>query len=134
MPRRHAAGWADGGVRFPRDVALALAAGAANVMVGSWLAGTHESAADTRLLESITTMLVGIAAYMGWRHAKKDGRLTAPSVSRGEADAISIAILAEPVTAAITIPFAIFTPILWEASWFSYPLVVALLNRRKGQL
>jgi len=39
--------WADGGVRFPRDVALALAAGAANVMVGSWLAGTHESAADT---------------------------------------------------------------------------------------
>jgi IMP dehydrogenase len=40
--------WADGGVRFPRDVALAIAAGAANVMVGSWLAGTHESAADAR--------------------------------------------------------------------------------------
>ena len=40
--------WADGGVRFPRDVALALAAGAANVMVGSWLAGTYESAADVR--------------------------------------------------------------------------------------
>ncbi|HEY5664157.1 MAG TPA: GuaB1 family IMP dehydrogenase-related protein [Ilumatobacter sp.] len=39
--------WADGGVRFPRDVALALAAGASNVMIGSWLAGTHESAADT---------------------------------------------------------------------------------------
>jgi len=40
--------WADGGVRYPRDVALALAAGASNVMVGSWLAGTHESAADTQ--------------------------------------------------------------------------------------
>jgi IMP dehydrogenase len=39
--------WADGGVRFPRDVALALAGGAANVMFGSWLAGTFESAADT---------------------------------------------------------------------------------------
>ena len=39
--------WADGGVRFPRDVALAIAAGAANVMFGSWLAGTYESAADT---------------------------------------------------------------------------------------
>jgi IMP dehydrogenase len=38
--------WADGGVRYPRDVALALAAGASNVMVGSWLAGTYESAAD----------------------------------------------------------------------------------------
>lgn len=39
--------WADGGVRHPRDVALALAAGADNVMFGSWLAGTYESAADT---------------------------------------------------------------------------------------
>ena len=38
--------WADGGVRHPRDVALAIAAGAANVMVGSWLAGTHESPGD----------------------------------------------------------------------------------------
>ncbi|MFB4296477.1 GuaB1 family IMP dehydrogenase-related protein [Actinomadura sp. NTSP31] len=38
--------WADGGVRHPRDVALALAAGAANVMVGSWFAGTFESPGD----------------------------------------------------------------------------------------
>ena len=38
--------WADGGIRYPRDIALALAGGAANVMFGSWLAGTYESAAD----------------------------------------------------------------------------------------
>ncbi|MEV1293248.1 GuaB1 family IMP dehydrogenase-related protein [Pseudonocardia sp. NPDC049635] len=38
--------WADGGVRHPRDVALALAAGAASVMIGSWLAGTYESPGD----------------------------------------------------------------------------------------
>lgn len=42
--------WADGGVRHPRDVALALAAGASNVMIGSWFAGTHESPGD--LLQS----------------------------------------------------------------------------------
>ena len=41
--------WADGGVRHPRDVALALAAGASNVMVGSWFAGTHESPGDLML-------------------------------------------------------------------------------------
>jgi IMP dehydrogenase len=41
--------WADGGVRHPRDVALAVAAGASQVMVGSWFAGTHESPGDLRV-------------------------------------------------------------------------------------
>jgi len=43
--------WADGGVRHPRDVALALAAGASQVMVGSWFAGTLESPGDVQLDE-----------------------------------------------------------------------------------
>ncbi|MDO5710723.1 MAG: GuaB1 family IMP dehydrogenase-related protein [Micrococcales bacterium] len=38
--------WADGGVKYPRDVALALAAGAASVMIGSWFAGTYEAPGD----------------------------------------------------------------------------------------
>ena len=38
--------WADCGVRHPRDVALALVAGASNVMIGSWFAGTYESPGD----------------------------------------------------------------------------------------
>jgi IMP dehydrogenase len=38
--------WADGGVRHPRDIALALAAGASAVMIGSWFAGTYESPGD----------------------------------------------------------------------------------------
>ena len=38
--------WADGGVKHPRDVALALAAGASQVMIGSWFAGTYESPGD----------------------------------------------------------------------------------------
>jgi IMP dehydrogenase len=41
--------WADGGVRYPRDVALALAAGASQVMIGSWFAGTYESPGDLQL-------------------------------------------------------------------------------------
>ena len=41
--------WADGGVRYPRDVALALAAGAASVMIGSWFAGTLESPGDLKV-------------------------------------------------------------------------------------
>ncbi|MFD9776107.1 IMP dehydrogenase [[Kitasatospora] papulosa] len=35
--------WSDGGIRHPRDVVLALAAGASSVMVGSWFARTLES-------------------------------------------------------------------------------------------
>lgn len=38
--------WADGGIRHPRDVALALAAGASAAMIGSWFAGTYESPGD----------------------------------------------------------------------------------------
>lgn len=41
--------WADGGVRHPRDVALALAAGVSAVMIGSWFAGTYESPSDLRV-------------------------------------------------------------------------------------
>ncbi|MCU1409503.1 MAG: guanosine monophosphate reductase [Rhodoglobus sp.] len=44
--------WADGGVRYPRDVALALAAGAASVMIGSWFAGTIEAPGTLALDES----------------------------------------------------------------------------------
>ena len=40
--------WADGGVRYPRDVALGLAAGAASVMIGSWFAGTIEAPGQLR--------------------------------------------------------------------------------------
>lgn len=38
--------WADGGVRHPRDAALALAGGAGSVMIGSWFAGTNESTGE----------------------------------------------------------------------------------------
>jgi IMP dehydrogenase len=40
--------WADGGVRYPRDVALALAAGGSSVMIGSWFAGTIEAPGQLR--------------------------------------------------------------------------------------
>lgn len=38
--------WADGGVKYPRDVALYLAAGASRVMVGTMLCPTFESPGD----------------------------------------------------------------------------------------
>ena len=38
--------WADGGIREPRNLALAMAAGASNTMIGTIFAGTHESPGD----------------------------------------------------------------------------------------
>jgi len=38
--------WADGNIKQPRDVALAIAAGASSAFFGSWFAGTYESPAD----------------------------------------------------------------------------------------
>jgi IMP dehydrogenase len=40
---------ADGGIRHPRDVALALAAGASTTMFASWFAPTFESPADIKV-------------------------------------------------------------------------------------
>ena len=42
---------ADGGIRFSGDIAKALAAGAACVMVGSMFAGTEESRAEVELYQ-----------------------------------------------------------------------------------
>jgi IMP dehydrogenase len=42
---------ADGGIKHPRDVALAIAAGATSTMIGTWFAGTYESPADVQIDE-----------------------------------------------------------------------------------
>ena len=61
--------WADGGIRHPRDVALAIAAGASQVMIGSWFAGTYESPGDL--------------------HADGDGRLYKESFGMASARAVA---------------------------------------------
>lgn len=61
--------WADGGIRHPRDVSLALAAGASQVMIGTWFAGTHESPGDI--------------------HSDRDGRLYKENFGMASARAVA---------------------------------------------
>jgi uncharacterized membrane protein len=94
----------------------------------------YEAAIDLRVFESVTAMMVGIASYWGWYYAKHKANLISPSLTKKDADDISVRILAEPITAAITLPFAIFSPLLWEIAWFSYPLISRVLNKRRSIL
>jgi uncharacterized membrane protein len=83
----------------------------------------------TRALESATAALVGIAGAWGWSYAIKNHRLLLPDVTEQYAYRLRDRILAEPITAIITLPLAFVGPILWEISWLSYPLVVWLVRQ-----
>jgi hypothetical protein len=81
------------------------------------------------LIRSIAAALVGIAGGWGWAYAIKNHRLLLPEVTEQYAYQLRDRILAEPITAIITIPMAFLGPILWQISWLSYPLVVSLVRR-----
>ena len=85
----------------------------------------------TRAFESIAAAMVGIAGSWGWLYAIKNHRLLLPEVTEPYAYRLRDRILAEPITAIITVPFAFVGPILWELSWLTYPLVVMLVRRRR---
>ncbi len=85
----------------------------------------------TRLFESCAVVLMGVASASAWSYAIKNRRLLMPEVTDQEARDLADRILAEPITAIITIPFAFAGPILWEIAWLSYLLVIRFLRRRR---
>jgi uncharacterized membrane protein len=94
------------------------------------IGATLEASSGTRAFESCTAALVGIAAALGWSYAIKNRRLISADLTDQEARDLQIRILAEPITALITLPCAFIGPWIWEASWLSYPLIASLLKRR----
>jgi uncharacterized membrane protein len=71
----------------------------------------------TRILESSTAALTGLSGAMAWRYGIRNRRLIQPDVNDFDAQKILDGVLAEPLTALMTIPFAFAGPWLWEASW-----------------
>ncbi len=80
------------------------------------------------VFRSTAAALVGIAGGWGWAYAIKNHRLLLPEVTEQYAYQLRDRILAEPITAIITIPMAFWGPIHWQISWFCYPLVVVLVK------
>lgn len=92
---------------------------------------TLEASVGTRAFESCTAALVGIASAMGWSYAIKNRRLISADLTDQEAGDLQIRILAEPITALITLPCAFIGPWIWEASWLLYPLIAFVLRKRR---
>ena len=88
---------------------------------------------STRVFESSMACLLGVFSFAAWYYALNKGGLITSELSPDEARGISERIKAEPVTAAITIPFA-YSVWMWELSWFIYPLVVYLYRWRLNKL
>jgi uncharacterized membrane protein len=85
----------------------------------------------TRAFESCAAALLGIASVAAWFYATKNRRLLASDVTQQDANALSDRIMAEPITAILTLPCAFIGPVVWEISWLSYLLVAAVLKRRR---
>lgn len=88
------------------------------------------AAPETRGFESAAAALLGIPAALGYWHGIKNRKLLADDVGDEEAKDLGYRVLAEPITAGITL-FFVFTPILWELSWLIYPLVLKLLKKKR---
>ena len=88
-----------------------------------------EASAASRVFESAMACLLGVFSFAAWYYALHAGKLVTAELGADEAQAISDRIKAEPVTAAITIPFAAGMW-MWELSWFIYPLVVYIYKRK----
>lgn len=86
------------------------------------------SGEDSRAFESVTAMMVGLLSLLAWHYAMHKGNLLDPELSAEDAAHIRQKNMAEPVTAAVTIPFAFIGPLAWELSWFIYPIVKYLFT------
>ena len=91
--------------------------------------------AFTRVLESATAALAGLLGAFAWRYGIKNRRLIQPDVTDFDAQKILDGVLAEPLTALMTIPFAFAGPWIWEASWLLLiPTNMVLKRMRKQQV
>lgn len=87
------------------------------------------SGVDSSAFESISAMMVGLLSLLAWHYAMHKGDLLDPELSAEDAVHIRKKNMAEPITAAITIPFAFVGPIAWELSWFLYPFIKYLFSK-----
>jgi uncharacterized membrane protein len=79
--------------------------------------------------QSVAAALVGFAAAAAWWYASYNRRLLTPEIDDDEVTALRLRVLAEPLTAVLTIALLFVSATAWEIGWLAYPLVAALLSK-----
>jgi uncharacterized membrane protein len=100
-------------------------------MVGVALELENPRSPGALAIQSGSAALIGIAAALAWWYASHKGRLIAPDVDAAEVAALRIRVLAEPLTAFLTLGLAFIDSTLWELGWFTYPIFGRLLKRNR---
>lgn len=83
-------------------------------------------------MQSATLALVGFSSVAAWHHARKNRLLLSDELSDEDAREIHGRIIVEPVSAAITLPCAFISPVLWELAWLVYPLTLLAIRKVRG--
>ena len=91
-----------------------------------------EASPWNRTFESIAAAMVGYSGAIAWLYASRKRRLLRDEVSDEDARGFGNRILAEPLTATLTIPMAWVGAWTWEASWLIYPVMVRLLRSKRA--
>ena len=81
-------------------------------------------------MQSVSLALAGFAGVAAWIYASKQTDMVSEAVSAEEASELKINILAEPLAAVVTIPFAFVGPGIWNLSWLSVILFGIFLKKR----
>lgn len=79
--------------------------------------------------QSISAALVGFAAAAAWWYASYNRRLLTPELDNDDVAALQLRVLAEPLTAVLTLALVFVSATAWEIGWLAYPLVAALLGK-----
>ncbi len=80
-------------------------------------------------MQSITAALVGFSAAAAWWYASYKRRLLTPEIDDADINALQLRVLAEPLTAVLTLGLAFVSATAWEIGWLTYPIIAILLRK-----
>jgi hypothetical protein len=72
---------------------------------------------------------MGFVGAAAWWYASSNRRLLAAEISGEEISALQLRVLAEPMTAVLTLALAFVSATAWEIGWLMYPLIARALRR-----